>query len=281
VVLKWDTDSIGCGIALVSGATVRLGFSEHVNPGKARANQGNDALLTEAVGLAAPPHEVTANLALMEHLGCSISSDALELWLTEADVLSAQALAPALWNGASNAVAIGVGAYEKKRRWPPARYREVCRQLMRLGFSIVVLGSAQDQEAARLVAEAAPDGAVINLVGRTTLRQSAAMLARCSLIIGNDSGLIHMAAAVSVPCLVISCHPRTSRITHPNSPRRFGPWKVQSAVLQPQRPTAPCTTGCAAQGPHCILSVDVDQVLDAVRDLRPGRRLVGIQRGLS
>jgi heptosyltransferase-2 len=105
------------------------------------------------------------------------------------------------------------------------------------------------------------------LAGRTTLRETAAVLERCRLYVGNDSGPLHLAAAGGVPCVEISCHPATGRPDHENSPDRFGPWGVPHVVLRAASPRAPCDGYCGAQAPHCILEVDVDAVVAAADSL--------------
>lgn len=266
VVLRWDTDVIGCGVALISGAPIRVGFSEGVNPWKAGANRGNDSLLTRVVNLGEPGHEVVANLALVEAMGGSIIDSSLEFWLTEGDMSRGQSMLSQVVRPILGVVAIAVGASNKKRCWPSRRYGEVCKELRKSGYDVVLLGATQDEAPARAVAE--ESGCyVASLVGRTSLRETAAVLARCSLMIGNDSGLTHIAASVGTPCVVISCHPKLGDTRNPNSPQRFAPWGGDAVVLQPSVPTAPCTRGCVKEDAHCILGIEVGAVVAAAHRL--------------
>jgi heptosyltransferase-2 len=276
VVLRWDTDSVGCGIAFVSGAWVRLGYSERVNSAKAEANCGNDGLLTDVLETMDPGHEVNAGLALIHHIGGAASNSDLELWLADSDRLKAREIVATLGPQSSCMVGVGIGAREGKRRWPPERYGAVCRSLRRIGAEVILFGSAHDEDEARRISLAA-GGGLYDLVGRTTLRENAAILSQCRLVIANDSGLGHIAAAVGVPCVVISCHPKTGDPLHPNSPRRFRPWGVESRILQPDVPAAPCITGCSASDAHCILAVEPDLVAAAVFELlEPSRTALSI-----
>jgi ADP-heptose:LPS heptosyltransferase len=100
-----------------------------------------------------------------------------------------------------------------------------------------------------------------------TLRESAAVLERCQLFIGSDSAPMHLAAAVGVPCVEISCHPVAGDPLHNNAPERFAPWGVPSKVVRPGAAVPPCTSRCDAEAPHCILAVTPALVLDAASAL--------------
>ena len=115
--------------------------------------------------------------------------------------------------------------------------------------------------------------AVINLAGKATLRQTAAVLKRCELFIGNDAGPMHMAAAVGVPVIEISCQHRGGSSLEANSPTRFGPWGVENVVLQPENATGNCGETCEAEMAHCILGVTVEQVVKAVMQIMKQARV--------
>lgn len=99
-------------------------------------------------------------------------------------------------------VAIAPGALVALKRWPATRFAAVGRELSNAGYGVIVLGSAEEAELARAVAAAVGAGA-LSLAGRCSLLQSAAALKRAHLLICNDSGLQHLAAAVGTPCVVL------------------------------------------------------------------------------
>jgi heptosyltransferase II len=83
------------------------------------------------------------------------------------------------------------------------------------GVVPVLLGAPGDREAGREIESALPSGVtVINLIGRTDLRQLAGVLSRCSVFVSNDSGAMHLAAAVGVPVTAIF-GPTDERVTAP------------------------------------------------------------------
>jgi heptosyltransferase-2 len=104
-----------------------------------------------------------------------------------------------------------------------------------------------------------------------------------NLVIANDSGPMHLAAAAGVPVLEISCHPGDGDPLHENAPQRFHPWEEQYEVVQPVKAQEPCSGSCEWHDAHCILGVSVEMVFEAVRavQLRGGTtlRLSGAPRG--
>jgi len=125
---------------------------------------------------------------------------------------------------------------------------------------------AKDQHSHAIVQSGTISGGnhMINLIGQATLRQTAAILKMCNLFVGNDGGPMHLAAAVGTSIIEISCHPKSGSPKHHNSPRRFGPWKVQSTILQPEYAVAPCKDSCLSAKAHCIKSVTAEQVIKAI-----------------
>lgn len=265
VVPRWDVDHhLATAVALFSGARRRVGFGEAVSARKARLNAGMATLLTDVVPGAFAAHEVERLAEVARAMGAASDAPALELWLTDADRERAAAV---LAGAGAPLVTLGIGAADPKRRWPPERYAAAARALQeQLGAHVVVVGGAGDEEAQRLVLERLGAGAATGVAGELTLRQTAAVLARCQLFVGNDSAPLHLAAAAGVPCVELSCHPADGDPRHNNAPERFRPWGVPHAVLRPPRGAPPCGDHCAARDAHCILQITVaDVVAQAVR----------------
>lgn len=210
----------------------------------------------------APLHEWDRLKAFGEFLGL----DATQLKPSLApDVLNSPVPVPKL-DATSLTVALGIGAAQGKRLWPPERFAALAQQLERSGFLPVLLGSDAEVERASAVLAAMPRGAtVVDLVGKLTLRSTAALLSRVQLFVGNDSGLGHIAAAAGSPTVTISCHPLGAPATHINSPERYHPVSNRSAVVRPLRAATPgCTGGCTSRDtPCCVATIPVEAVIDA------------------
>ncbi|HEX7978459.1 MAG TPA: glycosyltransferase family 9 protein [Gemmatimonadaceae bacterium] len=289
IVPRWDTDHhFASAVAFWSGAARRIGYSELVNARKATLNAGFDGLLTDAVPTGTALHEVERHFALLRYMGATPSGGPLELWLDEEDErkVDEQLSRSGVESGAPR-VAMVIGAADPKRRWPIERFTSLAAALLRRypNAQVLIIGGSEDVAAQSVVVEAL-QGHALPLAGRLTLRESAAALSRCVVAVGNDSGALHLAAGVRVPCVEISCHPANGDVLHNNAPERFGPWGVPSTIVRPGAPLPPCSSACVNRAPHCILGVEVDEALAAVlafveRASLPGAETTGSARRAS
>ncbi|MEN8206896.1 MAG: glycosyltransferase family 9 protein [Pseudomonadota bacterium] len=119
-------------------------------------------------------------------------------------------------------LALGPGARWNPKCWPAAAFRELADRLQTQFDAVVLLGSTEDMDSCHQVADgiALP---CINLAGKTSLLQAAAVLQQVALFIGNDSGLGHMAAA---------CDTATLTVFGPGDPARYHPWHPQARWVQ-------------------------------------------------
>ncbi len=99
------------------------------------------------------------------------------------------------------------------------------------------------------------------------------MISLSSLLIGNDTGLTHAAAALQVPVIEINCHPYNSPVFTWSFYARFFPWKIRCAVLRPQKAAKGCelltdetsqVKGCCFNEAHCIRGVQPERVAKMV-----------------
>jgi heptosyltransferase-2 len=266
---RWGADHYhGIYLTYFSGAPRRVGYSEGVCLTKREMNAGCDRMFTDLLTDASPRHEVERNLDVIRFLGGDVVDSGLEVWLDEQDrEFAAQTLAQHRVDAHTLLIALAAGAGAPKRYWPIERFVELgCLMLREYRPRLLIVGGRGDAQLGERF-EAELGDRVINLAGRTTLRQTAALLQRCHLAISNDSGPMHLAAATGTPLLAISCHPRGGAAKHENSPVMYGPWGTPHLVLQPEQPRAPCRDGCESDQPHCILGVSVDDAFDAARQL--------------
>lgn len=150
-------------------------------------------------------------------------------------------------------VAIAPGAKRSTNRWPIERFREVAASLAERGFGVVLLGAAGDAAACAQVASAAGDKA-LNLAGRNSLLETCEILRRCRLLVCNDSGVQHLAAAVGTPCLsIFSCRDFRGR---------WWPYGEQNVVLQKWVPCGTCLVEVCPYDNHCLKLIESGEVLD-------------------
>jgi heptosyltransferase-2 len=266
---RWDIDAhYATVLSYCAGSRWRLGYSEHVHRKKSFYNRGFDSLLTHVVNDRDEKHEIDRGLDLLRSLGATPDARGPELWLdsTDRSIVARLLIEQGLGENARVA-AIAPGASRARRQWSPESFAAVGKWLRQEhGCAVAVIGGPQDCLLAEQVVNGISAGAV-NLAGRTTLRQTAALLERCVAFVGNDSGPLHLAVAAGVPAVEISCHPRQGSRSDVQSPSRFGPWGHNARVLQPAEPMAPCIDGCEAAVAHCITQITVDEVQQALAEL--------------
>lgn len=96
-------------------------------------------------------------------------------------------------------VAVHPGATDPRRRWPARYFGEVAAACAADGCQVLVVGSAEDQDLADSVVAAAGSAQVTSLAGKLSLGALAALLHRCTVLLGNDSGPRHLAQALGTP----------------------------------------------------------------------------------
>lgn len=146
--------------------------------------------------------------------------------------------------------------YGPAKRWPAGRFAEVARALAARGFAVAACGGGADREACEAVAQAAPD-AVTSLVGRTSLPVQAALCARAAIVVSNDSGMAHLAAAMGA---------RVVAIFGSTSSAWTAPLGARVRIVQRPPVCAPCFRRTCRIGYSCLESVTVAGVLRAIEE---------------
>ncbi len=175
-------------------------------------------------------------------------------------------------------IGIQLGAHKDSRRWPAANFAQLAGSLLRggparPGHDVIFFGSADEQaEIERIARGVAPDGkGWLNLAGRTSFGQLAALLNRCRLLVSNDTATAHVAAAAGAPCLVLAFGASNGSET--------GPYGEGHFVLEPRMPCFPCQCGQLCSSLTCRERLTPDLVLAAVEcALSCGRDVPGALR---
>ena len=259
---RWDLDEhLATLLCQLTNAAERVGYTEKASPLKQRLNRGFDAGFSVCLPAGPVRHEVVRNLAFVEAFGGTVQDSRLDVRLTGRDREFAATLLANV-PASTRVIVLGIGAHSPSRRWPLERYAAcVSRLAHKAGVQPVIVGSTEEREQAAELAKLLACEA-ITLCG-ATLRGVCAVLERCDLFLGNDSGSAHLAAAMDCKIIVISRHPRDGDSNHGNSPMRFAPYCSKARVLQPATGLDACSEGCRALEPHCIMGVSVDAVVSA------------------
>jgi heptosyltransferase-2 len=148
------------------------------------------------------------------------------------------------------------GSTWPSKAWPLDHYRALLLRAKAEGFAVAVLGSPD--EATTCTAVAGAEG--INLCGKTTLKEAAAWMRGAAAVLGNDSGLSHLAAACGAPVLALY---------GATDPGGSTPWGPHSRGLRKEGiPCAPCfKPACFTPGHPCLVGIGPDQVWTELRSL--------------
>jgi heptosyltransferase-2 len=218
--------------ALFSGAPVRLGRTALAKPGEPGPSRDSGWKIMSHLHLdARTGHDAEQFQSWLKALGASVGP--LELsasWDTAAAEEAARLLGPKPSTGLR--VALGIGASKGPKTWPLERYIEVGRRLKQRGAQLVLIGASDLAEPASEFMSQEGTG-VRNLVGPLRLQATAAALAQCELFIGNDSGPMHLAAAVGLPVVEIVGWPADVPPEIPGTPLRIGPVCKHRRIVQP------------------------------------------------
>jgi ADP-heptose:LPS heptosyltransferase len=205
--------------------------------------------------------EVDRLLALVDRLGLPRAGEQLEFPLRAEDADALAAACPEL-AAAASLVCIHPGAQLPSRRWLPERFAAVADALADDGHTLVFTGTAGER--------ALVDGIVarlrrpaLNLAGRTSLFTLGALLARARLLVCNDTGVSHVAAALGTPSVVVSLGADVARWAPRDTARHTVLWQDMAC--------RPCAHRHCPIGHGCATAMEAPQVLQAARALLAGR----------
>ncbi len=153
-------------------------------------------------------------------------------------------------------IAINPSARWVKKRWPAASYSALINQLIKeLKADIIIVGSKDDVPIAEEIASLVHERIVI-ATGKTSIRRLAALLEKVNLLITNDSGPMHIAAALGTPVVALF---------GPTDPELTGPYGRGHVVLRKNPDCSPCLRRPCTEGkPVCMEMITVEDVVQAV-----------------
>ncbi|HZP87206.1 MAG TPA: lipopolysaccharide heptosyltransferase II [Burkholderiales bacterium] len=204
-------------------------------------------------------HEVRRQLDLVASVGYTTTDDRLSFHLDEADRVEAMhKLEQAGIDTSRPYVVMHPGATAASRRYPALNFAAGARQLAdETGCQILIVGGPEERQLGEVVRLHGPHGAV-SLAGELALGELAAAIEQASVLIANNSGPVHIAAAVGTPVVDLYA------LTNP----QHTPWRVLSRVLFHDVPCKYCYKSvCPEQHHACLREVKPQAVVHAAREL--------------
>ncbi len=232
-------------VAFLSGAGARIGLN---------SKEGSGLLMTRVVKADDSRVMAAANARFAEALGLDASEFTLEIPRGPDERVAAERLSAreGLEGGFVAACPFTTRFY---KHWFEDRWSALIERVPgRTGLPVALLGGPSDRSAADRIL-AGVDGRVADFVGRTTLGEAAALVERCTALVGVDTGMTHMAHAYRRPAVALFGS---------NTPY-LDPPGPQAAILHSGRACSPCRGKLTCDGRiDCMRDLSVDAVLDAL-----------------
>ncbi|MBI4313967.1 MAG: O-antigen ligase family protein [Candidatus Omnitrophica bacterium] len=213
--------------AFLAGIPVRVGYARKLG-----------FLLTDSIldrKTLGQKHEVDSNLDLVRLLGATAANRIPRLRVEEQEeaalIDSLQKEGLSLSNPW---IAIHPWTSDPEKQWPLASMAQLMQQLSKEGIGELILIGGPEEKIPAENFSAGFSFPVTSLVGRLSLRQLAALLKQCRTLVSNDSGPVHVAAAVGTPTVVLFTGRRPAA-----TPKRWGPVGEGHIVLQSPHPEIP------------------------------------------
>ena len=232
-------------VARLTRAPMLIGF----------ATNERSRLFTNPITYSHDDYEVDSFIHLIAPLAVEPVQPAERFLVVPADAgQREEALVASLANRAF--VAIFPGASIPERRWGEDRFRRLAELLAAFDVPVVVVGGEADKGAGEAIVA---NGKGLNLAGRTSLSETAAVIQKSALLVSGDSGVLHIAVGLGVP---------TVSLFGPGRSRKWAPRGERHVVINKALPCSPCTTygttpPCRDDA-RCMQEITVDEVFNAV-----------------
>jgi heptosyltransferase-2 len=197
-------------------------------------------------------HQVVIYKKLLEPLGIPVSDTLPEIYLSRDEKIEARSLLKS-YGVEEKTKLIGVNpgaAYGSAKCWLPERFEEVTLRLLKdPDLFVVYFGDSAGVSLIKRICDKMPDR-VINLAGKTNLRQLIALIERCQVFLTNDSGPMHIAAALKIPLLAL--FGSTSDVA-------TGPYKT-GTIIHKHVSCSPCYQRTCPIDFRCMKNISSDEV---------------------
>ena len=243
----------------------RSGFLTALSRGKRKigmsgAREGASFFLKEPpVAVDYDQHAIDRYLEVAGQLGCNTDIRKGEIPVSGQDKKLADGIFSSL-SGVETIIAVNPMAKWKTKLWQPDKFSRLAEKLQKeTDCRIIFTGSMQDRPVIEEIIKQAggKQDEIINLAGRTSLKELAYLYSGCSVLICTDTGPMHIAAAMG--CRVVA-------LFGPTSPLRTGPYGNGHIIIRSGIDCSPCLKK-ECGNTKCMEDITVDAVFDAVRDI--------------
>ncbi len=231
------------------GVKRRIGYSAHFRR----------LLLTDPLSLSKEKeHQVTTYKKILAPLGIGVSDTPPRLFVSEREVEESKTLLyKSGYVAGKKLIGINPGAsYGSAKCWPPERFEALAmRLLLETDAYVVFFGDASTSSLVKQICRALPERA-IDLAGVTSLRELMCIIKDCSVLLTNDSGPMHIGAALGVPLIALFGS---------TDEEKTGPYGQKENVIHKHVKCSPCFKRVCPIDFRCMKEISVDEVIERVR----------------
>ncbi|CAN2045501.1 heptosyltransferase II [Candidatus Magnetomoraceae bacterium gMMP-1] len=206
-------------------------------------------------------HQTKYYLEILKGAGFITDGTMLDLFLSRKDQVRAKEILKSCGISDKDLI-VGINpsaTFGSAKQWFPERYARLADKIQQsYNAKIIIFGGPKDRMLGEKISEMMQHE-LINLCGKTSLEEAIALIEQCNLFITNDSGLMHIAAALDIPLIAIfgSTNPVTT-----------GPWSDKSKIISISAQCSPCLKPeCPLVHHKCMDEIKVDMVFKAVMEM--------------
>lgn len=238
-------------IVKLAGAPLRLGTCN--------MRELSDRVSRPVIGPNSNGHIVERYLDVARAIGCRVDEVRFPVEISERDQNAARLIMEKSGARLANSYAIFViGANWPNKRWPSASFAKLGDWLYERNIVPILAGSgAVDEQIAREI-ESLSEIPPINIVGKTDLLRLAYILKNAALVVGGDTGPVHLAAGVGTDTIMLM---------GPTDANRNGPYGQKENALEVERPCRYCWKRACPKGFDCLSAISVDRVIKKAQDI--------------
>ena len=244
---------------LFKSAAIVFNAGAKLRIGTANMREGAHLVSRPVRGAHAEGHIVERCLDVARALGCAVREVRFPVAISERDRAAADTLLAR--EGVREGrpfVAFAIGANWPNKRWPAEHFAELCERLYHAHYVPVLIGGGRLDESIAQDIMAASGIPPVNLVGRTNLKQLAHVFTRAALVLGGDTGPVHLAAGLRTP---------TVMLMGPTDANRNGPYGQLENTIEADHPCRGCWKRACPKGLDCLAAISVEEAAAKMRPL--------------
>ena len=237
-------------IAFLTGCPTRIGYND--------MREGSGLISKAIHGPNDKEHVVQQYLDVIRFLGSQVEEPTFPMPSLHAEKEKMRRILLSKQNEIdwSKTVVLVPGAGWVAKEWPEIYFASLANKLIADGQTVILAGGPAELPKADIIGNQVTEGKVINLIGKTSLRELAALMGIVSLCVGGDTGPVHIAAAMG--CRIIA-------LFGPSSGHRAGPYGAKVIIISSSDNCCPCFKRKCPLQKNCMSMITVDEVYAACK----------------